>query len=967
MTTSIHGLSELVPQLSDAVMAAGNSHPDDAIIASTCLASIYWLQEAPLDAMRVLDAGDAHSSVQSGTSLLGWLEVCQVKASYIHATCMEASGRQSEARDYYHAAVLRTPGYRSPELRRWTERLLAQACLYSVKTMPSPSVHDLGETYSAFKAWGDFWKRDPREEFTTSSLDIPRRQVWKAHYDILSTILQLGLVFNPETRSSEDQFTLPSSSRTDQHNVLKQRQRAEMQRVESTYESLLLAETKFPKASQASSEVEQWAQQVVANWRIYTGPGWTDADLEDGGKTGVSRSVLAILYRAATKSFHSTSILRHLFTVHAALGEFDLAMHAFESYLEIVDKGKARAEKTGKHEVGFDDDDTAMLTAAEAVRILCRYGDREHVERAVAVTISMQKWLGQRRPATADSAPMTENTAPSSPLLRNSTLAANYRALGISSAHWAQLTYDSEARPRLLTEAVNYLVRSQRYDPVSIDTACALSLVLAETRDVSGAIEVIRSVIEPSDDVAMLSGNAAFLSQSHRKRQLIPLWHLLALCLTAQDDFEAAAEMCQAAYKQFGGPTELFGHPAETMLRDPEKPRPGSGGLVDHMEGFEKESVLQIKMTEIMLLELTEGAEAAVDLTDELLGLYSRLFGSLEHQVTTMKPPPTDVIVPSSRLGGTLRSIAGSIRPRSRRRSNANDTVRAQSVGSATGSVTSPPSNGLSDRTNGQAGGPPISITITTGDAEPAQKSHGHHLHLPHIPHHPFRGGHGSDVAGDSRSASEAGASGSLEEKSSPARSHVEEGLNAVYPMEAIAHEESHNEMLPPAGHENQPPTQDVRLPAAHPASKSALPETHLLPVHERRHKLGVLVQTWLFITGLYIRAEMYDDAQSAVQNAAKCVELLEVELAGSENGTNARRLYHKGWGGRQSIDSLWADVWSTVSVDAPQKLTSCLTSHRKHISHLLGDIPSRHCRSMTKLCHISQITLLVSSAFPAY
>lgn len=898
--------------------AAVSSHPDDAVIASTCLAGIYWLQEAPLDALKVLDASAIQSSVQGGVSTLGWLEVCQVKAAYIHATCMEASGRQSEARDYYHAAVLRTPGYRSPELRRWTERLLAKACLYSVKTMPSPSVQDFGETYTAFKAWSDFWERAPsREETAASGLDIPRRQVWKAYYDLLSTILQHGLVFNPDSQSSADLYMV--STYSDQ-TALKQRQRSELQRVESTYEALLLAETKFPKASEASTEVEAWVQQVIANWRIFTGSEWSDAELGDGGKTAVSRSVLDILYRAATKTFHSTSILRHLFTVHAALGEFDLALHAFESYLDIVDKGKARAEKTGKHEIGFDDDDTAMLTAAEAVRILCRYGDREQIERAVAVTESMQKWMGQKRPASADSSLANGDAATTSSSLRKATLAANYRALGISSAHWAQITYESEARSRLLSEASSHLSRARKYDPASIDTAYALALVLAETRDISGAIEVIRSVIEPDNEAAdRLSGDSAHLSQSSRKRQLIPLWHLLALCLTAQDDFEAAAQMCQAAYKQFGDPTELFGRSMETMLRDSEKvqpARPGVRGLVDHMEGFEKDSVLQIKITELMLLELTEGAEAAVDLTDELLGLYSRLFGNPDNQVTLMKPPPTAVSVAPSRLGGTLRSIAGSIRPRSRRRSNANDTMRARSVGSTTGSVTSPTPNGLADRTNGQGATTPISITVTNDDAAPAEKSHGHHLHLPHIPHHPFHGrNHGGDAAVDSRSVSEASTSEPLEEKSSSARSHVETGVNGSQPVEEIPHNEPHNELPVPTGHATQPPSQDVRLPTAHPASKSALPETHLLPAHERRHKFGVLVQIWLFIAGLYIRAELYDDAHSAVQNASKFVEMLEVELAGSESGTNARRLFYKGWGGGKSVDELWADVWSIVSV----------------------------------------------------
>lgn len=857
------------------------------------------------------------SKSPAGASALGWLEVCEVKSSYIQATCLNASGSHTEARETYQAATLRTPGYRTPELRRWTERLLGRACLYSVKTVPSPSVRDLSEMYSTFKAWGAFWQRSSSSSTGTASTgqwDIPRRQVWKAYYDLLSTVLQHELL--PTSAG-----LVPTTSIiADQQPILIRQQRAEISRVETIYESLLLGETKFPKASQSNAEVEKYVDQVITNWRIVTSK-WTDSDLGEGGRDAVSRNALEILYRASTKTFHSTAILRQLFTVHSALGEFDLAMHAFDSYVDIVDKGKARVEKTGKHEIGFDDDDTAMLTAAEAVRTLCRYGDRGQAEKANEVVSIMSKWLTQLQSSTAEPTQPnghdegkviqpSEQTAS----LRQTTMASAYRAMGISQAHWAHLTYDSSIRSILLADANNNLRRAQRFEPDSIDTAYSLAVLLVQMRDMSGALEVTRNALTGS---VILNGEAVPQQHHNRERQLLSLWHLLALALTAQDQYDTAAQICEAAYKQFANSRVLLGTPSQLDPCDPEKstnaPVP-SRGLADQMEGFEKESLLQIRMSQILLVELMEGPDAAVDLTDSLLGLYSKLFGSPEQvALNPAKPLQTAASATPSRLGGTLRSITGSIRPRSnrsRRSSTERGTLRPQSVTSADGSVA------VDQRpaTNGTGLGPPIAITVTNEDGSPAGKPHHrHHLHLPfHGKHHghespPIRSTGGSIAEKDENRPPTATECAPVR----PTQGTPDQPLNKVI------HNASPSHWPPPAGHEDQPPIQDVRIPVPHPASSPAAHESRLLPIHERRQRIGVLITTWLFVAELYLRAESLDDAQNAVDQASKLVTTLENQF-GSEEGVNARRLFEKGWGGAKSIDESWADIWATASQIPP-------------------------------------------------
>ncbi|KAM0719420.1 hypothetical protein Q7P37_005325 [Cladosporium fusiforme] len=932
-TASLHGLSELIPRLEEAIVV-GNSIEEDAFIASVCLAEIHWLREDQETALKLLPDFIPESNTHSLPSAVGWMEVCAAKTTYIKATSLESQGKDTEARKLYQEAITKTPGARSPELRKWTERLLARACMHFNAHDDTLSIRTLTDALRAFTAWSDFWQRSSSAVMgsgeSPARIDTPRRQIWRAYYDLLSKILQRGFTYYISSNGRIHIGTLdtvPAEFRT----PAKQRQRTDLKRVESTYESLLIQETKFPKASQANLEVDQWIEQSMKNWRIICGFGWTDTELGQGGKAGVSRNMLDILYRAATKTFHSTAVLRELFNVHASLGEFDLAMHAFDSYVEIVGKGKARAEKTGHHDAGIDDDDTAVLTGAEAVRVLCRYGDHAQAEKALGVGKNLQKWLGLRRPQSSESQQSTaatneqgDNTSvqQTQPQLKATTLATAYRAIGISQAHWARLTYDTDSRPALQAEALQHLKRAEAQEPASIETGYALASLLAESRDVSAAVFTIKRVIAANPK----GGKDIEENDYARERKLIPLWHLLALCLSAKDQHDAAIKMCDVAFDQFGDPALLFGK-STLQAQDPEK-QSVPIGLVDQMEGSEKEALVQIKMTQLALMELLDGPGIAVDMTDELLSLYARLFGTPE-QVKAPKPPPTANSVAPSRAGGTLRSIAGSIRPRTNRPSTDRPRQRVVSHGSALEPVNAggPPN---SVAAAGQDSGPPIAITVTNEEGFAADRGRGRQENR----HLPFRF-RSSASKTRSRSRSMGGKSKPVPNENDqpplpppkdhpaliqssaavsepPVASVISNDRDEKNPQEqdlkSIAHNATHDDWPPPAGHEEQPPRQDVRLPAPHPASNST-PAPSLSLVQQKRHKVSILVNIWLFIAELYIRAESFDDASGAVEEAHKLVESFELEVAVEDS--SAKSLQYKGWGGGKSTDELWADVWS--------------------------------------------------------
>jgi hypothetical protein len=56
----------------------------------------------------------------------------------------------------------------------------------------------------------------------------------------------------------------------------------------------------------------------------------------------------------------------------------------------------------------------------------------------------------------------------------------------------------------------------------------------------------------------------------------------------------------------------------------------------------------------------------------------------------------------------------------------------------------------------------------------------------------------------------------------------------------------------------------------------------------------------------------MLDDAQAAVKEAFKLVEVFESEVA--QESSTSKAFADKSWGGGKSVEDLWADVYTAVS-----------------------------------------------------
>ena len=581
----------------------------------------------------------------------------------------------------------------------------------------------------------------------------------------------------------------------------------------------------------------------------------------------------------------------------------------------------------------MDDDDTVLFTAAEAIKCLCQYGSRAEVEKALSVCENIDLWLSD------------DSVSPQAAQIAN-------HAMGIARAHWARLTFENTTRTAIQEEGLQHFRKAMDagLPEEVLETAFSLGLLLAETRDLLGAINLLKGAISTSSSTArnIRTELAGSLPASHEhERRLCSLWHLLALLLSAKSDFAAAERICDAAFDQFGDETDLFGQ-AEAQLQPAangefsEKDMAyGSSphfskGIVDRMEANEKEGLVQIKITQLALLEVIDGPIAAIEVSHELLGLYGRLLGDpgqmnvLPQSQGPGQPPKT----PSS----TVKSAGGSIigRPKSARRKLERHSTMTDR--SKTGSLASRPSTAEAQAT------PPPMIQVISEDGNKAESPNAHrHSHLP------FRKSHntgetmqqpaasrpksyptwkhgGEDQAGrdiGTFTSSNSKVASGLQQPSS--ESEMQDAPTSAgrpdQPLPFIPHNMPPTSAPPPPGHSDQPPRQDVRLPTAPPGAAQHTPEPRFTTLQEYRRKTSLLVKVWLFIAGLYTRAALMDDARGAIDEAQKLVEGLEMQV--SQESSSSKAFAEDGWGLGQSVDELWADVYAEVSCTAQASQTT--------------------------------------------
>jgi len=609
-----------------------------------------------------------------------------------------------------------------------------------------------------------------------------------------------------------------------------------------------------------------------------------------------------------------------------------------DTYTDLISRGKARAEKSGEDDLELDDDETALRLAAEAIRVACRYGGNQASGKALQISETLGDWLHKVFSKTlinsdgdAKSPSELRSKASSHTPLTAETAAIAYRAVGIAQAQHARATHDPQIRQDLQQKATENFTKAMSLglpDSQCTETLYAFALLLAEKRDVPAAIKLAKRALANPQETQALAAPDGVVSADEgesleeddenvsfaKQRKLLPVFHLLALLLCAREDYQLAAATCDAAIEQFGAAmNDLMSREIEAPSRQGtigrrRRPRlADSSTLADMMDSYEKQAMLEIKMTQLALTELMEGTEAAVNATSGLFALYAALFGNINAQVSHLKPSKStyNLPPPTKASGGTMRSLMS----------------KSKAMRSVTGShdnlalTTSLPNTSAVFATR-------PSTSAGRGDSIPIKTSYEKHNSTNHNP--PSRSSSLRKKVGSIRGHKDHPTFSNTniaEEKEpiDPQTIHSESGITAIpqmhngsSPLRPIAHDTEKSEEAEPVGHSAHSIQQDTRLPVPSPHETSSL-APQFVASQARRMKMSLLIQVWLFVATLYINAGVNEDAKDAIEEANKLSSALELEVSAS--GCSVKNFQDRGWASGSSVEELWADVHAQVGI----------------------------------------------------
>lgn len=361
--------------------------------------------------------------------------------------------------------------------------------------------------------------------------------------------------------------------------------RAELNLVQNTYEAYLTQTYAFPSAADFHEPIGEFVDVITLNWRA-------------AGASGIdAEGVVEILYRAATKTFHSPRILRHLFYTLTSIGNLNDAVLALETYLDLSENAKERMLK-GKIEKDFDPDGTVLVTTAEGIRMICKYVGNG--EKGFKIAKRIKGWIEKWRVDNRD------------------VSACVYRGVGTANATWARQTVVGEDREDILKAAEKAFLKGLEYAPKDVDAWYGLALVQADLLDVHAAIDSL------GKGLAILGAPPSFSSKDDGyTSRATPFLHALSLFLSAREEYEASTVACTTALALLSSHADLTALSIEM-----------------------KEIALQFQMTLMALSEATLGPEAAIGMSEYLLSLYTRLFPPplRAAEETGLTPPPSTAV-----------------------------------------------------------------------------------------------------------------------------------------------------------------------------------------------------------------------------------------------------------------------------------------------------------------------------------
>ena len=575
--------------------------------------------------------------------------------------------------------------------------------------------------------------------------------------------------------------------------------------------------------------------------------------------------------------------------------------------------------------------------------MLCTYGRRKEAERALSIAHVTDNWLQKlhRTPlpkpvVSAEDVPedlVDQQQTATSPV-SGKALALGYHALGISQSCWARLTYETASRPDTQARAIaNFrtALDPEFGEEFNAEFLYSLAFVLAETRDLDGAIDATKKALSPGPNTNGVSTTNFVEDESDidpdRRGHLLRCWHLLALMLSARQNFSTAIASCEAALEMYGGRAILYGG---VKLLD----------LPKDLKWSERKNIIEVKMTQLALAEVVDGPEEAVNASGELLGLYTNLFKNPDKPLGRAISPPSNTNGTS-----TPRSFRASVLGLPSRK----NTGRAGNTTSSSLASSEAPDHAIE--------APTISVTSDRPSTPQDPSHHSHYL------------GRNESKKLHKRNSRKSMSSIQRSRAASPSKTPAADGPRKRISL-GLPTRHRHSERIPAEGHGNssvngngsyasdevgvaishnmpsmssspaavldlanplhtipsatanmdrknpntypvapKPPPSQRQRPQPIALHKFApLAEPLFSPADQSRHAQTLLTKIWLLIASIYRRASMLADAQDALSEATTLARSIETFVSKRE-GSSAANFARPGYGGVKSCGELWADV----------------------------------------------------------
>ncbi|KAL7411328.1 hypothetical protein BDY24DRAFT_396410 [Mrakia frigida] len=428
----------------------------------------------------------------------------------------------------------------------------------------------------------------------------------------------------------------------------------------------------FPKAGEKRAEVEEFVVGCVGLW---------ERGGEKRGAGSQAGVLLQLLWWATTQTFNSQPILRHLTRLLLATSAPLDARRTFELYVKIVDKARETSDSPAPSS-STPNGNGALAEPKEADAVESD-NDRTFVETLVFGGRLIGKECGDPREGLKFLKKAEELSETSTSVKEDVELKARIQgAKGLLKMAWVIKDHDPLARAGLQTDALKHLTNATLLSPSSAKAFYNLAYAQAECREIDASTLSIRSALE--------------LEPSN-----VHGWHLLTLLLTAKGKWHDAAKVADIGLESWDGDEEgevggedgagLGGEEGDATIvgrkdfvepaavsappppppptsSDPSSPPTttslppllGNNGRLIPMSSLlsynpslfptkaeRLEAVLQLRMTQTVIVERLEGPEVAMERQQELFAFFSARCGKV------LPPPPS---APASKAGGVPRS-----------------------------------------------------------------------------------------------------------------------------------------------------------------------------------------------------------------------------------------------------------------------------------------------------------------------